>query len=190
MHSADKSRLLEWLARKVHERGDEMIAGPLSEDKGSKNASIFSFNYKAGRMAIGKEIFMWECSSICPHRWGELARERPTWASHTTTNSRSKQISTQQICWFLLQQKSCLWYISIFQQTTSLQSLSIDKRTGKSVVQNINVSDFYCTSQTAVIWLAYCFRENRKQERMVDVFVNWTVSLWEINEICLIIGWT
>ncbi len=119
-------------------------------------------------MAIGKENFMWECSSICPHRWGELASERPTWASHTTTNSRSEQISTEQICWFLLQQKGCLRYISIFQQTSSFQSLSIDKVAGKTVVQNINASDFYCTSQIAVIGLAYCFRENRKQERMAD----------------------
>jgi len=41
-------------------------------------------------MAIGKENFMWECSSICLHRWGELASERPTWASHTTTVGQSK----------------------------------------------------------------------------------------------------
>lgn len=61
-------------------------------------------------MAIGKENFMWECSSICTHRWGKLASERPTWASHTTTNSRSEQIYTEQICWFLLQQKGCLRY--------------------------------------------------------------------------------
>lgn len=56
-----------------------MIAGPLSEDtKDPKMLQFFSFNYKAGRMAIGKENFMWECSSICPHRWGELASERLT----------------------------------------------------------------------------------------------------------------
>ncbi len=64
-----------------------------------------------------------------------------------------------------------------FQQTSSFQSLSIDKGAGKTVAQNINASDFYCTSQIAVIRLAYCFRENRKQERM---------DVWELG--CLSVG--
>lgn len=50
-------------------------------------ASILSFNYKA---EIGKENFMWECISICPHRWVELATERAKRASHTTPNSGSE----------------------------------------------------------------------------------------------------